>query len=77
MHLIERFTRADVDTMLYQFTVTDSMTWITPWTVSLPMTKTNDRMYEYACHEGNYGLLGILRGSRADEKRAEEADNKK
>jgi hypothetical protein len=77
MHLIERFTRADVDTLLYQFTVTDSTTWITPWTVSLPMTKSHDRIYEYACHEGNYGMLGILSGSRADEKRAEEADNKK
>jgi hypothetical protein len=77
MHLTERFTRVDGDTLLYEFTVTDPMTWITPWTVSLPMTNSQDRIYEYACHEGNYGMFGILSGSRAEEKRTEEAERRR
>jgi hypothetical protein len=77
MQLTERFTRVDEDTLLYEFTVTDPMTWTTPWTVSLPMTKSQDLIYEYACHEGNYGMFGILSGSRADEKRVDEEARKK
>jgi hypothetical protein len=77
MHLIERFTRADADTLLYQFTVEEPTTWTKPWTAEIPMTKIEDPIYEYACHEGNYGLAGVLSGARADEKRAAEELAKK
>jgi len=73
MHLVERFRRVDADTLVYEFTVDDPTTWTRPWTASIPMTKSQDQMYEYACHEGNYGMLGILEGARADEKAAEAA----
>jgi hypothetical protein len=65
MRLTERFTRADANTLLYEFTVADPSTWTKPWTVQLPMVKTEGPIYEYACHEGNYGMLGILTGARA------------
>jgi hypothetical protein len=70
LRLVERFTRADADTLLYEYTVTDSDTWVRPWTVQLPMTKLNERIYEYACHEGNYGLASSLRGARFVESAA-------
>ena len=76
MHLIERFTRTDPDTLVYEFTVDDPTTWTRPWTAQVPMSKTNDPIYEYACHEGNYALPGVLAGARADEKAAEEAAKK-
>jgi hypothetical protein len=76
MHLIERFTRADPDTLLYEFTVEDPTTWTRPWTVAIPMSRTEGPIYEYACHEGNTSLAGILAGARADEKAAEEAAKK-
>lgn len=68
LRLVERFTRKDADTLLYEYTVTDPTTWVRPWTVQLPMAKFNDRIYEYACHEGNYGLTGALLGARFVEK---------
>jgi hypothetical protein len=71
LHLVERFRRVDADTLLYEFTVDDPTTWTKPWTASVPMTKSAEPMYEYACHEGNYGLTGILAGARAREKAAE------
>jgi hypothetical protein len=67
LHLTERFTRAG-DTLLYQFTVDDPATFTKPWTAVLPMMKTDDRMFEYACHEGNHALVDILRGARYQEK---------
>ena len=73
MWLVERFSRVDADTLLYQFTVTDPETWTSSWTASIPMRRTDVPMYEYACHEGNYGMEGILAGHRADEKAAEAA----
>jgi hypothetical protein len=76
MHLIERFTRTDPDTLVYEFTVDDPTTWTRPWTAQVPMAKNNEPMYEYACHEGNYALRGILAGARADEKAAQEAAKK-
>ena len=76
LHLIERFTRADADTLLYEFTVDDPTTWTRPWTAQIPMTKNDQPMYEYACHEGNYGMFGILGGARADDKAAEQAAKK-
>ena len=73
MWLVERFSRVDADTLLYEFTVTDPETWTSSWTASIPMRRIDVPMYEYACHEGNYGMEGILAGHRADEKAAEAA----
>ena len=70
MRLVERFTRVDADTLLYEFTVTDPETWTRPWTASVPMQRTDVPMYEYACHEGNYAMEGILAGHREAEKAA-------
>jgi len=76
VHLVERFTRVDADTLLYQFTVDDPMTWTRPWSAAVPMRKTEGPVFEYACHEGNYGMFNILTGARAEEKAAEEAAKK-
>jgi len=70
MHLTERFTRTGANTMLYEFTVDDPETFTKPWTARIPITKAQGRLFEYACHEGNYGLAGSLAGARAEEKRA-------
>ncbi len=70
-HLIERFTPVAADTLLYEFTVDDPATWTGKWTAQLPMSKTNDMIFEYACHEGNYSMANILSGARAAEKAAE------
>jgi len=77
LHLIERFRRVDADTLLYEFTVDDPTTWTKQWTVQIPMRKSELPIYEYACHEGNYGMFGILSGARAVEKKAAEAAGKK
>ena len=69
LHLVERFTRADARTLLYEFAVDDPSAFTKPWSAALPMTKTNDRVFEYACHEGNYALENILRGARYGERR--------
>jgi hypothetical protein len=60
--LTERFTRANADTLLYEVTVEDPTTWTKPWTFRVPMAYSKEPMYEYACHEGNYGLYNILSG---------------
>jgi hypothetical protein len=67
LRLTERFTRIDDDTLLYEYTVDDPATFTRPFTVALPM-KRGEAMYEYACHEGNYGLLNMLAGARAEER---------
>jgi hypothetical protein len=77
LHLVERFTRLDADTLEYRFTVEDPTTWTRPWTVAYPMIRTDGPIYEFACHEGNYGLRGILSGARYEEKAAEDAAKKK
>ena len=69
-HVVERFTRVDADTLLYQFTVDDPATWTRPWSAAVPMRKTEAPIFEYACHEGNYGMFNILTGARAQEKAA-------
>jgi len=76
LHVVERFTRVDAQTIDYQSTIDDPKTWTRPWTLAVPMTKTEERLYEYACHEGNYGMFGILEGARAEEKAAEAAAKK-
>ena len=67
MKLVVRLTRVDADTLEYRLTVTDPETWSSPWTASVPMQRTDVPMYEYACHEGNYGLYNILAGARIEE----------
>jgi hypothetical protein len=76
MRLIERFTRTDPETILYEFTVDDPAIYTRPWTAQLTMWKSESRIFEYACHEGNYGMAGILSGARAEEKKATKADQK-
>jgi hypothetical protein len=73
LHVIERFTRSDDDTILYQFTVEDPSTWAKPWSAELSMSKTPGPVYEYACQEGNYGMRNNLSGARSVEKDAAEA----
>jgi hypothetical protein len=68
LHVIERFTRADSETLLYEFTIDDPATWTAPWKAAFPMRRTAGPIYEYACHEGNYGMFNILAGARAQEK---------
>jgi hypothetical protein len=68
--VIERFTRVGADTIDYQVTLDDPTTFTTPWTAAIPMTKIEGPLFEYACHEGNYGMVGILEGHRAEEKAA-------
>ena len=68
MTLVERLTRQDDDTLVYTFTVTDPDTWTQPWTAEVPMRRGEQPLYEYACHEGNYSMEGILAGARADER---------
>jgi hypothetical protein len=69
LHVVERFTRTGPDTLRYQFTVDDPDTWARPWSAEIPLTASSDRIYEYACHEGNYSMLNVLRGARAEERR--------
>jgi len=68
LHLVERFTRSDADTLLYEFTVDDPTSFVSPWRAQLPMKASTDPVYEYACHEGNEALAGILRGARFEER---------
>ena len=70
IHLVERFTRIDADTLLYEATVEDETTWVRPWTYAIPVRRSDAAVYEYACHEGNYGLENILAGALRE---AEEA----
>ena len=67
MTLVERLTRVDADTLVYEYTVDDPGTWTRPWTASIPMQRAEEPLYEYACHEGNYSMPGILGGHRMDE----------
>ena len=71
LHLVERFTKIDADTIDYRFTVTDPTTYTSPWTASMPMSRIEGPLFEYACHEGNYGMENILRGARNAEKLAD------
>lgn len=71
LHVTERFSRLDGKSLLYEFTVNDPDTWQKPWTGSYPWPATEDKVYEYACHEGNYAMGGILRGARLLEDEAQ------
>jgi len=68
LRVVEKFRRVAEDTLEYYITIDDSSTWSRPWTLMLLLKKTGERMFEYACHEGNYSLRGILAGAREQEK---------
>ncbi|HJN43276.1 MAG: hypothetical protein CL477_17195 [Acidobacteria bacterium] len=68
LQLEERFRRTGPDTLDYTFTVSDPTTWTAPWTATFPIERIDGPMYEYACHEGNLGLLNILTAARVNEK---------
>ena len=72
LHLRERFTRVDAETLLYEYTVEDPTAFTRPFTVAHPMRKNLGQMFEYACHEGNYGMTNMLTGGRVQEKAAED-----
>ncbi len=79
LHLVERFTRVDANTLEREITIDDPTTWTRPWTVLLELGKNDERanrIYESSCHEGNFGMLGILAGARAQEKKAAQAAGK-
>ena len=69
LHLTERFRRLDADTLNYEFTINDPTVWTRPWTATFTLAKLPESMFEYACHEGNYSLVNMLRGARAAERR--------
>ena len=70
LHLTERLRRVDADTLEYEFTINDPDTFTRPFAGMIPMTRNSDPVYEYACHEGNYGLSDILSGARIEERAA-------
>jgi len=63
-YLVEHFTRLDADTVMYEFTIEDPNNYTRPWTVAIPFRRTDGVLFEYACHEGNYGMTGIMAGAR-------------
>ena len=67
LHVVERFTLVDADTIRYQFTVEDPRVWTRAWSGEIPIRRFEGPLFEYACHEGNYGLPNILRAARAQE----------
>ncbi|MCY4635348.1 MAG: hypothetical protein OXG04_12730 [Acidobacteria bacterium] len=66
LHLVERFSLLDADTLLYRFTVDDRTAFTRTWSVEMTMARSDGRLFEYACHEGNYGLYNILAGAQAE-----------
>jgi hypothetical protein len=71
MHLVERLTRVDQNTILYRFTLDDPTAFTKPWSAEIPMRKSTEGIFDYECHEGNYSVPNILAGARASEKNAE------
>jgi len=70
LHVIERFTRADANNLLYRVTIDDPSVFSKPWTMEYPFAATPGPVYEYACHEGNYAMTDILGGARKSEAEA-------
>jgi hypothetical protein len=70
LHVIERFSRSAADTLQYEITINDPGTWTKPWSLMIPLKRSPKPVYEYACHEGNVGMVGILAGARAEERAA-------
>ncbi len=73
LHLVERFTRTAQDTLTYRMTFTDPTTWATSWTAEMPLKGRDQALYEFACHEGNYSIVGMLGAARLEEAAAEAA----
>jgi hypothetical protein len=73
LHVVERFTRTNAYTLKWEITVDDPGAWSKPWTAMIPLGLSKDAIFEYACHEGNYGMEGILAGARSEENSAEAA----
>ena len=73
MLVTERFRRLDADTLLYEYTIDDPESFVSPWTAVFPMKRTQAPIFEYACHEGNYSMFNMLAGARAEEKATAEA----
>jgi hypothetical protein len=73
LHVVERFTRVEADTILYRFTVEDPATWDQPWTAEIAMSKTDGPIFEFGCNEGNYALANTLRGARVEEQAAKKS----
>jgi len=76
LHLVERFTRVDSETIVYEFTAEDPETWTHPWTAQIRLVRIEGPIFEFACHEGNQGVANTLSGARAMEKAAQEAAKK-
>jgi hypothetical protein len=76
LHVIERYTRTGPDILQWQVTIDDPGAWTKPWTAMIPLRPSKKAVYEYACHEGNYGLESILAGARREEQAAENAEQK-
>lgn len=76
LHLVERFTRVGPDRLLYEYTIDDPKSFSKPWTAAVPMKKTTNPLYEYACHEGNYGMFNLLKGARAEDEANRQAAEK-
>lgn len=70
LHIVERWSYQDADTLRWELKVDDPGTWEKPWSMMIPLQRSHEPVYEYACHEGNIGLMGILAGARADEEKA-------
>jgi hypothetical protein len=77
LRVVERFTRVDKDTLLYQFTVDDPQSFTRPWSAEIPMKRVEGPIFEYACHEGNYSMTNTLSTVRDEEKAAEDASSRK
>jgi hypothetical protein len=69
LHVVERFTRVDQNTVRYEFTVDDPTTWARPWSAEMPLARDKGPIFEYACHEANYGFANNLAGARAQENK--------
>jgi hypothetical protein len=76
LHVVERFTRTGADTLQWEVTIDDPGAWSKPWTAMVPLRHSKDAIYEYACHEGNYGLRDILAGARAEDRAEAEKTSK-
>jgi hypothetical protein len=72
LHVIERLTFDSPDVIRYEFTIDDPTAFTAPWSAAMPLRRSDGPIYEYACHEGNYSIVGILTGARAEEKRQDD-----
>jgi len=70
LRVVERFSRIGPENLKYEITINDPGTWTKPWSLMIPLKRSSDPLFEYACHEGNYGMEGILAGARKEEKAA-------